>query len=231
MALDGERANVLRRLEALVAFQRAAPADARLAGVQYDIEPYILPAFAADPRPIFDQWARTLEALGRNAGPLPLDIVLPFWLPHHGQAASTVLPAAARSAASVTVMAYRTSPAAIEAAAEPLLAWGAASGRPVHIALELGPVDDEVTQRYAPAPQGDLVAVAVEGGSLLIALDTPQSPARGRIFAQRSESTARASDVSFLGDRVRLEAAANHLETIFRAWSGFTGFALHGLIR
>jgi hypothetical protein len=203
MALAEGRAMAVRRLRVLAAYQSRAAPEARLAGVQYDIEPYLLP-YAADPEPILSGWAETLRALKDAAGDLPLDLALPFWLPEDEAAERLVLPAVEAVASSVTAMAYQTTADALQRAAEPLLAWGAVRGRAVHVALEAGPLDDEVTRRYREAPGGELLAVPHEGGSLLL-LATASGPTRGaRSFALERETVAAAENVSFLR-RVRAD--------------------------
>ncbi|KQP61460.1 hypothetical protein ASF39_01895 [Methylobacterium sp. Leaf108] len=231
MALDEGRAAALRRLGALVAYQRRAAPESRLAGVQYDIEPYLLPGFQADPDAILRGWATTLDALSAAADPLDLDLVLPFWLPLH-PAAGLVMPAVGRGARRVTVMAYRTTPAEIVAAAEPLLAWTASAALSLHVALEAGPVADETARTYRPADSGDLLLLPQAGGDALALLLTAPigSPASGRIYALERESVAPASRVSFLGDRQRLDDAVAQISTGLSAWPSFSGLALHGVI-
>jgi hypothetical protein len=63
-----------------------------------------------------------------------------------------------------------------------------------------------------------------------VALRHPHRPVAGRAYRFGTESVAGAGLVSFLGDRARLEAVANHLETVLGAWSNFDGLAFHGLI-
>jgi hypothetical protein len=231
MALDEGRAVALSRLEALLAYQARAVPDARFAGIQYDIEPYILPGYAAAPQPILQGWAGTVRALAARAGPLPLDLVLPFWLAGDEAAAGIVLPAIRESAASVTVMAYRTSDAAIQAAAEPLLAWGAAAGKPVRVALETGPVADETSRVYAKSHAGNMVAVPAGGGTLILLLGRSIKPLTGQAFSLKRETVAPAGQVSFLGDGARLEATADALAAVLPAWRSFSGLAFHGLIQ
>jgi hypothetical protein len=73
------RHHAVARARAIRAYQERAPQAARLDGVQYDIEPYLLPEF--DPRDEADlrAWADTYADLNR-ALDARLDIVLPFWI-------------------------------------------------------------------------------------------------------------------------------------------------------
>ena len=231
MALDQGRAAAIRRLNALAAYQGAAAVGRRLAGVQYDIEPYLLPEFQSDTEGILRRWATTLEGLSAAAPQLDLDLVLPFWLPLHGSA-GLVLPAIGRVAKRVTVMAYRTTPAEILAAAEPMLAWTASASLPLHVAVEAGPVGDETTRTYGRAQTGDLLLVPqAEGGALVLVLASPtRLSATDRLYALERESVVPGSRVSFLGDRGRLDEAVAQLSSSLSAWPSFAGFALHGVI-
>lgn len=231
MALDAGRTEAIRRLEALAAYQRRSTDDRRLAGVQYDIEPYLLPGFRTDPERILRGWATTLDGLSAAAPPLALDLVLPFWLPLHG-ASDLVLPTVRRVAERVTVMAYRTAPSEILAAAEPMLAWSTEAGRPLHVALEAGPVGDETTRTYRRAKSGDLLLVTEPGGGgLALLLAQPVTlTASDRLYSQQRESTFPGARVSFLSDRHRLEEALTQVSARSSAWPSFSGIALHGLI-
>lgn len=229
MATQVGRKNALARLGALAAYQARAPAEARLAGLQYDIEPYLLPAYRSDPAGVMRGWAATVDAL-KAASPLDLDMVLPFWLRDAPEAEATVLPALRRSASAITVMAYRTRDDAVQAAAEPLLAWGAEAGIPVRVALEAGPLDDEETRIYRPAPEGELWLLPGDGGAAAVLLDRARPNPAGPAFSLDRRSEAPASRVSHLGDEARLLAAARRLQESLAAWPSFSGVALHGLI-
>ncbi|GJD93999.1 hypothetical protein [Methylobacterium iners] len=231
MALANGRAVALARLAALSAYQHAAAPEARLDGLQYDIEPYLLPAFAAEPEAVFRGWAETLDALTAAKPPFPLDLVLPFWLADN-PSAHLVMPAIARAAARLTVMAYRTNAAEVMRAAEPLLAWGAAASLPVQVALEAGPLGDETTRLYARAASGPLwIVPQAEGDALLVLLHQPRAAAGdARVYALERESVFAGARVSFLGDHARVEATAVELAAGLSAWQSFGGLAFHGLI-
>lgn len=231
MALAAGRAAGLERLRALVAYQMRATLQSRLDGVQYDIEPYLLPAFTTDPEGVVRGWAKTLAALARTAPPLELDLVLPFWLPQH-PAAGPVMAAVHASAARLIVMAYRSTVSDVLAVAEPMLAWSTAAALPLQVALEAGPVDDETTRLYARADTGDVWRVTSPGGDdLVLVLHAPRAAgADDRVYALDRETVFPGARVSFLGDRRRLEETATTLAPTLSAWPSFSGFALHGLI-
>lgn len=230
MALDEGRRLAVERLRAILAYQEGSPPAARIEGIQYDIEPYIMTGYAARPEPILAGWAQTIEALRMQAGSLALDMVLPFWLPGDAGARQVVLPALARAATSVTAMAYRTSGPAVQAAAEPLLAWGVEVGLPVQVALEAGPLEDEVSRTYRPATTGTVMAVPAGNGTVVVQVKSPRAAPGALAFALEREDVARASSVSFLGDLPRLEGVSEELLTILKAWSSFEGLAFHGVV-
>jgi hypothetical protein len=211
MALPAGREAAAVRLEAVLASDHRAPPEARIAGIQYDIEPYALPAFAAEPLPLLRGFAETLDRLASVAGAMPLDVVLPFWLTKRPEAEAIVLPAVRRTAASVTVMAYRTSPEAILTAAEPVLAWGAAAGRPVNVALESGPVEDEASRVYAASDRGPVLVLPLGSGALVVLLDAAASVPGAQAFTLRRESVSPANRVSFLGSHAAMRGAAEVL--------------------
>ncbi|HEV7283976.1 MAG TPA: hypothetical protein VGN75_03890, partial [Kaistia sp.] len=161
----------LERARALAAHIRAAPPEARLAGVQYDIEPYLVPGYPLAP----DRWnmalVRTLSAL-RAALNVPVDAALPFWLAPGGPD-TPVLEALPAAIDSVTVMAYRTDPASIQMAAGGFLDWGRRHGKPVSVAVEAGPLPDQRALSFVPAPAGTLWRLDLGGEPVLLLLDRP----------------------------------------------------------
>lgn len=230
MALPQGRAHALARLAAIHAYQEAATADTRIDGLQYDIEPYLLPEFLTEPARVMHGWAETIAAL-RRATSLELEMVLPFWLASDEHAARHVLPALEASRSRIAIMAYRTGIHAIQCAAEPLLAWSSKAGLSARVALEAGPLPDETTQTFVSARNGALVLEQAPDGSVRAVLyDFPIAGQKGRRFAFSHELIAPASAVSFLGDRRRFLATAEKMQSILRAWPSFAGLAFHGMI-
>lgn len=229
MVLEAGRAAALSRLAALDAYQKNADPVSRIAGVQYDIEPYLLPAFATNPADILEGWSTTVRLL-RQATDMELDLVLPFWLPGHELAAASLLPSIKTAANRITVMAYRTNPQDLQAAAELFLSWGSTEGVPVHVALEAGPIPEEKHHIYRPAPHGELLLVPQGDRALLLLLEQPNQDATQFSFAFSHTIAVPGSGVSFLGDTGRMIATADEASDIFRAWPSFAGVAFHGLV-
>ena len=231
MALEEGRRTALRRLGALAAYQRRSADDRRLAGVQYDIEPYLLPGFQADPERILRHWAATLDGLSAAAPPLALDLVLPFWLPLHGSAGLVLPDDRSRGGAD-----HRDG-LSHDAGGDP--GRGGADAGVEHSAATAPPCGrrggsggDETTRTYRRAETGDLLLLPqADGGALallLTAAATLQPP--HRLYTQQRESVFPGSRVSFLGDRRRLDDVCRAGSRLCAAWPSFSGIALHGLI-
>jgi hypothetical protein len=131
---------------------------------------------------------------------------------------------------SVTVMAYRTDPREIQAAAAAVLAWGDRVGREVLVALELGPLADEARTVFRPAARGRLWVVQVGGRTALVLLREARANPLGAALEPQGAVPVDRSRTSFLGDRRRLREI---LPSLARAWlrhESFAGTALHGLL-
>ncbi len=227
MALSDGRTIALDRLKVLNAYQAQAMVEGRIVGVQYDIEPYLLPGFAQAPEPLLMGWATTLEALA-SATSLDLDIVVPFWLPFLDPSASLILPSL-QLASRITVMAYRTEGSAIQAIAEPFLAWSTRVGVPAQIALESGPVDDEIIHIFERAKVGELLLEPQAGGAIALLLDAPHSGGSQHVYALSSKNSVPGGRISFLGNPERLGSVVPGLLTAFQSWPSFSGLTFHGL--
>ena len=231
MVTEKGREQAVARLRAIEQYQRVSAEPTQLGGVQYDIEPYQLPAYRIEPQAVMHAWGTTIAALGEAAA-LPLDTVLPFWLPD-APGSNEVLDQIGRAAHSLTVMAYRTDAAQVQRVAAPLLAWGAARNFPVSVALENGPMRDEWTQTYAPVPpggMGTLWLVPEDGKMVVVRLDRATTLERGAGYVEQRRERIDANKVSFLGDPDRLLTVSVSLQPVFRAWPNYAGIAFHGLL-
>lgn len=226
--LPEAQAGFIARTAAIARYNAAAKPDARLGGVQYDIEPYLLPGYALDPAPWLAEYERLVGALARAAG-MPVDLVVPFWF--FGDSLSEpVLSRLAPGIGRVTVMAYRTSSVAIQEVAAGAVAWSAAHRKPLSVAIELGPLPDEERFVYAPAAAGTLWVVDLGGQKALVALDRPARNPAGPTFTQRRRSVTAAKSVSFHGTGDLIDRVLPELEAAFSAYYSFDGVSLHGLL-
>jgi len=90
-------------------YQRRAPADARLAGIHVDVEPYGLRAWDRRPRRTQRDLVASLRAARRAAGPLPLAADIPFWFDGIRLDGTSLAAATIAATDAVTIMAYRDS--------------------------------------------------------------------------------------------------------------------------
>jgi hypothetical protein len=209
MILSEGLANALARARAIARYQEKVPAAARLAGIQYDIEPYVLPGWGTNPVD-HAAWSDAVIALAQAAGG-PVHLVLPFWIADE-PAGVRFLRDVEASVKAVTVMSYRTDSALAASLAEPLLHWGGKAGKPVRIALEAGPVACEAEEVLVPDASGRSAPIETD------AMDA----GRGAI---RTPSDR----ISFLGDEQRMFAAAREVARVASAWRAFAGIGFHGL--
>ena len=221
--LPSERAKFLGRAAALAAFNRAQPAGARLRGVQFDIEPYLVPGYALAPDRWLAGYLDMLAALGAAAR-MPVEAAIPFWFPidRWGERLAGVV-------GSVALMDYRTHLDDIERYAAPVLAWGTVYHRAVHIGLEFGPLGGEERQLFRRAPQGQLwrVALARAGGARAAPHPGGKS-VRSRLRLGIRRDIAE-DGLSFRGREAALHELLPSLGQALAPWPSYAGIALHGL--
>jgi hypothetical protein len=226
MVLESELPAVLRRVRAYRAYNEGAAPGARLAGMQFDVEPYllpdnILPAAARDAR--YLAMARALKAA---AGPLRLEFVVPFWW----GAKRELLDGLAQASDALAVMDYRTDPAQVVDLAVPFLDWAQVHGKQVRIALEAGPIAPEVQRRYTRAQKGeagDLQLLDFNGRRVLVLLRAPLAASGTQLYRLSATRAIDGSATTFHQDKAALARVLPLLEADFGAWDSFGGIALH----
>lgn len=226
MVLPRERAATAARARAYAAYNAAAEPAARLSGIQFDIEPYLLPEHVLPAARLDAEYVATLAALREAAGGMPLEFVVPFWWGER----QAVLDGLARHADAVSVMDYRTDPDQILAFAIPFLDWGAATGKRVRIALEAGPLPFETQRRYRRAPvggAGDMLLFTVDGQQVAVLLRQPLAHPRATPYTLVDTRPIDGSATTFHKNKDALRALLPRLEADFGAWPGFAGIALH----
>ena len=222
---DGE-IHMAARGRALAAFNDALPPDRRLAGVQYDIEPYLLPGFNLDTGRWLDRYLDTLMTL-RGAVAMSMEVAIPFWWSDLAAGDGPLLERLAGLVDGITVMNYRTDPDQILAGAAPFLAWGADHQRYVRIALEAGPIPEQTRWHFRPYERGRLWRVEMGGSPVLILLHGPASNPVGPSYALAYSVPVTSDRTTFHGRIEALEAMLPELEKIWTAWPSFGGAALH----
>lgn len=229
-----DRARVLRGLfDGAHPGRSDAPARSGGAGIgamQVDIEPYLNPDFARDPAGQWQAWAASIRALSGELD-RPVEVVVPFWL-FDSPGASAALDSVIGSISRVVVMAYRTDASEVEAMAERWLHWGAQQGRPVAIALEAGPLPDDIQRTYTRAAEGPLT-VRFSGPIAEVEL-YPRNvrPADGAAaFRPVGEVRLPATRLTFADNPQALRAVRQRLERHLSAWPAFDGLLLHEVVR
>jgi len=223
--LPHERVKFVRRAQARMAHNQAVVPESRLTGIQYDIEPYLVPGLAFDPAGWQTAYAETLAALRRAVGSW-LEIAVPFWWAHTGHA---LLDRVAPSIDGLTVMNYRTDLRQIEQAVEPLLSWGVRHGKPVRIGLEAGPLPDEIRRGYRRAEAGEVWLVTVASRDVLVLMREPMPNPLGVAWRQVSERPVQAAQTTFHGDQARFDSLLPEVERRLAPWPSSNGVAIHGL--
>ena len=227
MALPTEHAAAARLAQAYLDYNRTSPPDARLDGIQFDVEPYLLPDDGSSATELNARYLAMVHTLRKAAGTLKLEFVVPFWWSDRAD----LLAALARDADSLMVMDYRTDPEQVVEFAAPFLDWAQSNGKSVRIALEAGPIAAETQRRYHPTDgPADLMAVQADGKQILVALRAPAAVPEG-VKGYRLGGTREldGSATTFARDLDKLHALVPVLEKRFSAWPGFAGMAVHGL--
>lgn len=227
MVLAAEAPAVAKRVQAYAAYNASQPPEARLRGVQFDVEPYLLPDNVLPPArrdAAYVDMARAIKAAAGDA--LKVEFVVPFWWGKN----QALLDALAPYADALAVMDYRTDREQIVRFALPFLDWAAAHGRQARIALEAGNIDPEVQRRYVKAngAPGDLQAVDVGGRRVLVLLRRPLAGSNG-LYRLQSTRDIDGSATTFHKDKDALLRLLPGLEADFGAWDGFGGIAIHEL--
>lgn len=235
MVLPEQQPALARMVRAYLNYNAGVEPAARLAGLQFDVEPYLLPDYQLLEHGAgkVDWDARYLamaHTLREAAGSLHLELVVPFWW----DGKTALLDGLAPLVDTLSVMDYRTDPAQVSEFAMPFLDWGARHGRQVRIALEAGEIAAETQRRYVRAQAGEaagLLRLKVGGQQVLALLREPVAAAAdAEAFRLQSTREIDGSATSFHRDKQSLLRLLPALESDFSAWDGaFGGIALHEL--
>jgi hypothetical protein len=219
-------AHALVRAQALAAYQQAFP-EAQLAAVQYDIEPYLLPAFSASPKVIWSQWAAALKALS-TALHVRIDAVVPYWM-RESPGGETALSSAMPAIGQLTIMAYRTDPAAVIAAAAPLLSWASANDVPATVALEAGPLGRDQREIFVRSSAGELHLVPLGDVAGVVLLSNTKKLSGGVAYRRSHAVGSDPARVTFAGRPAELFRVADDISTDLSAFPSAQRIAFHGL--
>jgi len=216
------------RARALAAYRATHP-HAPLAGVQYDIEPYLLASFSAAPEAAWMRWNTALHTLSDALGE-PVDAVIPYWI-EDSPGGEAALIAARPALRCITIMAYRTAPDAIMDAAAPVLIFAEGAGLPATVGLEAGPIAQERRNifRRAASAAGELHLATLGGVTAALLLDGPQAESGTRAFRKSHSVPSDPARVTFFGRASQLFEVAGTLATTLAAYPAAQRIAFHGL--
>lgn len=237
-AVIGERHDVLpenlpltiTRVNAYQDFNREHP-NTRLAGVQLDIEPYLLPGFTLNQAHWRERYIQTITAVLNEVGQsLSVDVVMPVWWGSHPDWGRLLFDNLALPGQSVTVMNYRTDPERIKRGATPFFVWAEENQISVRMALEVGPLPDETRLYFSSAEDaGELRLVEVGNQQVLLLLDNIYEGLDGSSYRLQRRDTFSADNLTFANSLNQLNGIAKVLEAEWSAWGSFRGLAIHGL--
>lgn len=204
-ALDGEasmgladrRAETLARLDAILAFQASLPEGRKLAGVHYDIEPYLTARWKeGGKQEVARENLETMQMIREKVTPesgLLLAYDIPAFYDRHADALTFEFNGATKNfhehiqdlSDYIGVMSYRrsaTGPNSILDISDAELAYGAKIGRKVYPSIETGQLKDEAAISFYGQPTEqfvDTLRKVQEAGA--------KSPAFGGVFLHHYE--------------------------------------------
>jgi hypothetical protein len=230
MVLPEQQPALARMVRAYAAYNASVEAAARLAGLQFDVEPYLLPAYGSGKIDWDARYLAMARTLRTAAGSLHLELVVPFWW----DGRTALLDGLAPLVDGLAVMDYRTDPAQLREFAVPFLDWGVRHHKQVRIALEAGEIAAETQRRYVRAGAGeaaDLLRLRINGQQVLALLKEPVSAGNNmEAFRLQSAREIDGSATTFHKDKPALLRLLPGLESDFSAWDeAFGGIALHEL--
>ncbi len=240
-ALTEQHGRVLALIRSVVEYNRKSTPDARIVGVRYDNEPYLLPRFQGGGRSeVIDQYIELLRKARRetSAGSLRLGVDIPFWFDGFNEFYEPVVPYRGRSVVGtildlvdeVGVMDYRTVAYGADGVithGEGELAEASRRGKKVFIGLETVSLPDETILDFEGGKGGEraLVIEEIGGGRARLTLG---SGGKGVVLTQRRSVKIPSSKITFFGKSER--EMREVMEGAFREFSGyssFAGFAIH----
>jgi hypothetical protein len=195
MILPQEKPAVLARHKQLLAWH-----GKYLDGIQYDVEPYLLPGFRLEPELWHEHWLGMYEALTAGRAPTKVEPVVPFWLIAQ-PAARKLLKGLASRSARVVVMNYRSDAGDAAAWATAWLEWSKQQQCPVALAVECGPVADLQSSTFRRADRGTLWMKSWPGhGTAVVLFKSEVGPDAGGVsFALARQGIVPGSATSLQG--------------------------------
>ena len=223
-------ATFLNASAAYGAFNDESNPSEKLAGLQLDIEPYLIAGYAQNPAAWLSKYSDVVNNVHLTAPNLPIDIVLPFWFDPETPLVASMLDDVVGSIDRITVMDYRTDAEQIRRKASPFLDWGNRNKKAIDIALETLPMPQEERRSYQQAEAGELWRINLAGKSILLLLKKARLTDAGVISYRASHTRlVDGTDISFYKNKEKLLTLLPLFESDFSAWTSFSGLAIHGL--
>ena len=225
--LPSERGRFVDMAHLYARYNSANPPGRRLAGLQLDIEPYLLPGYAQAPVAWDAALVKTLNRIAA-AAEMNVEVALPVWFGSPARF-ERVLDRLSPQIQTFAIMDYRTDQRRIVEGAVPFLAWAGRSGKGVRIAVETGPLPDQDIRFYDPATSGELWRLPLADGDALILLDHAVAGLDGGAFGLVRTSLAAGHALSFHGGNGQIADILHSLESELMVWPSFRGMAVHGM--
>ncbi|MFQ1008904.1 hypothetical protein B6D12_05690 [Gilliamella apicola] len=229
MVIDSGLKNAIERNKIIKQFCSMRKNKPSLAGIQYDIEPYILDEYNQDANHIWKLWINAIKMLSQSWGD-KIEVVIPFWLLYIDNGEQTV-----KSIKSYTskyiIMAYRTNYTQIYNISAEWLTWGDKNEQKIIIALENGLIEDEVDKFNISSRINDKIEKFAFNDNNVILPNKDNSIGDNEVHTYSSHLSPRTAnnEISFMGDEKRLFETVRLLQNDLTQWRSFDGIALHGL--
>ena len=212
-----------QRTQSLAAFQKRLPENAKLAGLQFDIEPYTVPKYSEDPTRMWVNWAATLIKMHEIWGG-PIDVIIPYWIQNSNDGKNAL--ESIKDLGSFTVMIYRTKETEINAISARWLMWGEKFNTKISVALENGPVNGPAKLYFTPVKETN----KQNYGSVFLVLARTANGGDKTVYQLGHIEQPDAAKISFLKRTEDLSGVVLRLSPYFKAFSSFNGLAIHGLL-
>lgn len=212
-----------QRTQCLAAFQKRLPAYSKLAGIQYDIEPYTEPKFADNPANMWVDWAATLIKM-HDIWAGPIDIVVPYWMQNRDEGKDALF--SVKELGTFTVMIYRTNETELHDLATQWLIWGEKTNIKISIAIENGPANGPAKMFFKPAFGSSPYNYS---RPFILLVTNAESRIKKTIYELVSIEQPESENISFLARADELKRILSRLHPYFSAFSSFNGWSIHGL--
>jgi len=222
------RSRFAKRAKIFQAYNDSHAKNEQLAGIQYDIEPYLIKGYSLAPETWAKAYVETIQQLSESVS-LPLEVVIPFWWQFQTINNKAMLDYLAPYVQSINVMNYRTNVAMLHHFAQPILNWGQQNNIDVNIALEVGPISDETHWRYQKSDVGELWRLNIAEQAVLLLLKKAQVNSQGVAYQFQFNRIVPGDLATFKSQQDRFERLLPSLEKQWQHWSSFKGISIHGL--